>query len=125
MTLRTRIAAAAGIAVVVVAVGLTAGNLLATRRALTERIDASLREITAPHDHGPTGPGPAEPPRPPYGGPAGTAEMAPARTLLGFRRPSGNPSACPAIRPSASACRCRACRGCRPRSRPSASRWTR
>ena len=86
MTLRTRIAAAAGIAVAVTVIGLTVGVYAAARSTLRGQIDASLDEratsFVAPRGDdrhgGPDGGdgGPHErPPEVPFGGAGGTFQL--------------------------------------------------
>lgn len=94
MTLRTRIAAAAGIAVAITAIALAVGNWVATRNALRDEIDRALVEAARPFTRGlpPGAPAPGEDrppalPDQPFGGATGTVQMvAPSGTAS---RPTG------------------------------------
>ncbi|MFN8122746.1 MAG: HAMP domain-containing sensor histidine kinase [Thermoleophilia bacterium] len=89
MTLRTRVAAAAGVAVAITAVALVLGNWIATRNALRAEVDRALVQAAAGFAHGPAGPvpdgsapgggsgsgaPPSLPPQP-FGGATGTVQL--------------------------------------------------
>jgi two-component system, OmpR family, sensor histidine kinase MprB len=89
VTLRTRIAAAAGVAVAVTVVGLAVGAYAATRSTLRGQIDSALSDRAEfyvhepPGDHrpppnrraGPDGGFEDNAPKPPFGGPAGSVQI--------------------------------------------------
>ena len=90
MTLRTRIAAAAGVAVAVTVVGLAVGAYAATRSTLRGQIDSALSDRAEfyihepPAEHGPPPPNQKAgsskgfedaAPKPPFGGPAGSVQI--------------------------------------------------